>query len=123
MSNKQRGKAPLYGLISTKSITGKRVIHKTLGITEGFEQITTKTACNFGVVIVTVRENGDFSVKLDRHKSPPLRPDGESTYRGVTMNVLEDNFPNLEDEEKNKPTLKQESYFEHLAHQEYTDKQ
>lgn len=121
--NPEMSEAPLHGLLSTKDVRGNRVIHRTLGQTEGYGQITSRTFSWHGGIEVVLREQGDFTVRSLRHKSKLLDDSGNPIWRGANRPLMKGNLRDIEDgflayEEKRQMPL-----WEHEAHQEYADEQ
>jgi hypothetical protein len=119
-----RGRAPLYGLLSTKDVRGQRVVLDTKGNTEGFGQITVKVGSDHGGVTITLRENGDCEVGLVRWQSRTLSPKGDPIYHGTKRVLMDGNLRDLEDlYGRDGQGGEQLSLPERQAHQDYADQQ
>ena len=95
--NDERGRAPLYGYVSTKDINQKKVVIDTGGNWQGFDALTTYAASNHGGVRVTLRENGDCHIETTRHKSRIPDENGKLIKRGVHKTIMKFNLRDWEE--------------------------
>lgn len=122
--NISRGIAPLYGLLSTNTVRGKKRLIKTQGDSEGFDQITFKLGSNHGGIQGTLRENGDFELKFIRWQSGVADADGEPVIRGTNKVLAKGNLRDMEDTYgPDGQGADQMELWEQRAHEEYAKEQ
>ena len=118
-TNPNRGQSPLYGLVSTKNIKGRKVTYDTKGNTEGYDQVTVKLGSNHGGIQVTLRENGDFKIRLVPWQSNVIDDAGKAVLRGTKRQLAKGNLRDLEDVYGKDGKGQQMPIWEQVAHEEY----